>query len=113
MYGIFASVRVKPEQRERFLQVNKADALCSVRDEPGCLRFNVFQDAADENVYHLFEVYEDEAAFDAHRATPHFDRFFKSLEEWSGGPVEIKPARSVYPTSGQYYAQPVPSGSAD
>ena len=108
MYAIFASLRVKPERRERFLEVIKDDAVCSVRDEPGCLRFNVFRDAGDENVYHLFEVCEDEAAFDAHRAAPHFERFIASLEDWSGGPVEIRPARSVYPASAQDYAQPVP-----
>ena len=47
MYGVFVSIKVKPDRRERFLEAIKNDALCSVRDEPGCVRFNVFQDAAD------------------------------------------------------------------
>ena len=108
MYGVFVSLKVKPDRRERFLEEIKNDALCSVRDEPGCVRFNVFQEAADPDRYHLFEVYRDEAAFDAHRETPHFRRVIESAEDWADGPLDIRPARSVYPTSEQHYAQPVP-----
>ena len=42
----------------------------SERHEPGCLRFNVFQDAQDQNLCYFFEVYWDEAAPGAHRAAP-------------------------------------------
>ena len=54
--------------RQRFLDAIEVDALGSERDEPGCVRFNVLQDADDESVYYFYEVYIDDAAVDAHRA---------------------------------------------
>jgi autoinducer 2-degrading protein len=68
MLAIWVKVRIKPTERERFLKAIEVDALGSERDEPGCLRFNVLQDAQDQNVYYFYEVYKDEAALEAHRA---------------------------------------------
>jgi quinol monooxygenase YgiN len=42
------------------------------RGEPGNLDYRVFRDPAQPAVFVLFERYADEAAFDAHRASPHF-----------------------------------------
>ena len=61
MLAIWVKVRVKADQRTRFLEAIEADALGSERDEPGCLRFNVLQDERDENVYYFYEVYADQA----------------------------------------------------
>ena len=72
MLAIWVKVKIKAAMRDRFLKAIEADALGSERDEPGCLRFNVFQDEKDENVYYLFEVYKDQAALEAHCKTPHY-----------------------------------------
>ena len=50
MLAIWVKVLVKPYERGRFLKAIEADALGSERDEPGCMRFNVLQDAEDQNV---------------------------------------------------------------
>lgn len=63
---------VRPAQRERFLEAIRANATASVRDEPGCLRFDVSQERTDPDTYLLYEIYQDERAFDAHRRTPHY-----------------------------------------
>jgi quinol monooxygenase YgiN len=65
MLAMWVKVRVKAEERERFLTAIGADALGSERDEPGCLRFNVLRDQQDQNVYYFFEVYREEAALEA------------------------------------------------
>jgi quinol monooxygenase YgiN len=61
-----------------------ADALGKMveptRAEPGNLDYRAFRDPKDPSVFVLFERYTDEAAFDAHRATPHF-------EKWLAGQV--------------------------
>jgi autoinducer 2-degrading protein len=56
MFGIFATIKVKPDQRDGFLGTIRETAFRSVSDEPGCVRFDVFQDLADENRYILYEV---------------------------------------------------------
>ena len=67
MLAIWVKVRVKPDQKKRFLEAIEIDALGSERDEAGCLRFNVLQDEQDENIYYFYEVYADEAAHAAAR----------------------------------------------
>lgn len=37
------------------------------RAEPGCLKFEVTQDPKDRNKFHVSEIFESEAAFDAHQ----------------------------------------------
>ena len=97
MFGIFASIQIIPEQRGRFLETMKDTALCSVQDEKGCVRFDVFQDDADPNRYLLYEVYVDEEAFEEHLATPHARRAMEGSAEWAEGPFEVTRAQSIFP----------------
>jgi autoinducer 2-degrading protein len=72
MYTVIVNLQVRPELRTEFLAGIRINALASVRDEPGCLRFDVHQRADDPNKFILYELYADEAAFyDAHRSAPH------------------------------------------
>ncbi len=107
MLGIFASIRVKPDQRDRFLATIRDTALRSVRDEPGCLRFDVFKNLADENRYLLYEVYTDEAAFQDHLDTPHAQRAMEGSQEWGEGPFEVARAASIYPNGEKFFGTPM------
>ena len=75
MYVIIAPIQIREGHKEQFIQAIIEDAKGSVNDEPGCLRFDVIQDAGDENRIWLYEVYQDEAAFQAHTQAPHFIKF--------------------------------------
>lgn len=37
------------------------------RAEPGCLKFEVTEDSKDRNKFHVSEIFETEADFDAHQ----------------------------------------------
>ena len=43
MRALFVTVRMKPEYRDRILKGALEDGRGSRKDEPGCLRFDVFQ----------------------------------------------------------------------
>jgi autoinducer 2-degrading protein len=75
MIALVASVKVKPDQREKFLAVIEDDSICSPRDEPGCARFDVLEDQSDANHFFFYEVYADEAAIQAHTRAPHYARW--------------------------------------
>jgi Antibiotic biosynthesis monooxygenase len=45
------------------------------REEPGCKQSNILVLASDPNHLFLFEVYENEAAFQTHRASEHFKKY--------------------------------------
>ena len=74
-FVILVEFHLQAGQRERFLEVARADAEASVRDEPGCRHFDILLDDAAPDAVWLHEVYDDGAAFDAHLKTPHFERF--------------------------------------
>ena len=48
-------------------------------DEPACLLYNANVDPENENLYCLYEVYENEDAVAAHRETPHFKQFIEGI----------------------------------
>jgi quinol monooxygenase YgiN len=72
LFGLIVHLRIDPAGRDEFLDAVRANAEASVRDEPGCLRFDVCSVAADPNRFVLYELYADAAAFDHHKAAPHF-----------------------------------------
>lgn len=82
MISIFVSIRVKPGFRDRFVKATLGDARGSVGDEPGCYRFDVLEDATDLDLVHLYEVYEDQDAIDAHRKMPHYTKWSSEVAEW-------------------------------
>lgn len=66
------SIRTLPGRREAFLRGISRNAAHALRDEPGCLRFDVIGDPADENAFWVYEVFADTDALAAHRRAPHF-----------------------------------------
>lgn len=97
MFTLMVTLKVKPERREQFLQAIEDDSICSVRDEPGCLRFDVLQNLADPNTYYFYEVYRDEAAFEAHKQTPHLARWQRAAEVCLDGPTQAVRCATVFP----------------
>ena len=61
-----------PDAFEALHQAALANAAAAVRDEPGCRRFDVLVKPGARDRLMLYEIYDDEDAFEAHRATPHF-----------------------------------------
>ena len=102
MLALWVKVRVKPEERERFLKAIEVDAVGSERDERGCLRFNVLHDQQDQNVYYFFEVYRDEAALEAHRAAPHY-AVWRAATDTLDGPPEATRCDTVFPAAVEYW----------
>ncbi len=74
MFTLIVRLRARTGAREELLTALRENAAASIL-EPGCLRFDVVADAGDPDRVSLYELYRDEAAFDAHKATPHFARW--------------------------------------
>jgi quinol monooxygenase YgiN len=73
-FVLVVNIRIKPENVGSFMQALKANAR-EARKEPGCRQFEVLVDPKDGTKVLLFEVYDDEKAFEAHQATPHFKKY--------------------------------------
>ena len=98
MYAVVVSLKIKPEMREKFLAAALDDHTCSLRDEPGCLRFDVVQDNADPNHYFFYEVYRDENAFKAHQGMAHYPRWRAAAAEVLAEPASGSRCSTVYPS---------------
>jgi autoinducer 2-degrading protein len=73
MFTVLVDLLVRPDRVEEFLIAIGENATASLKDEAGCLVFEVHQSAAEPARYLLYEVYTDEDAFAiAHRAAPHY-----------------------------------------
>lgn len=48
------------------------------RKEPGCRMYVVHQSTTNPQQFFLYEQYDDQAALDAHRAAPHFEKYAKN-----------------------------------
>ncbi len=110
MKALFVTIYMKPEHRQRLIDELWKDAYGSERDEPGCLMFNIAQDDGDPNVLHLFEVYRDDAAVDAHVATPHFQRFAEVTRDWHVKPFEVVSTTVLYPPPESWTKRSPPAG---
>jgi (4S)-4-hydroxy-5-phosphonooxypentane-2,3-dione isomerase len=67
-------LQIKPENVEKFMAGLLANAR-EARKEPGCRQFEALIDTSDPTKVMLFEVYDDEKAFEAHQQTPHFKKY--------------------------------------
>lgn len=74
-YVITVEFRLKSDAHDPFRRAVDDNARASVRDEPGCRRFDVLEPAGERDRVVLYEIYDDRAAFDAHLASAHFARF--------------------------------------
>jgi autoinducer 2-degrading protein len=68
------NIKIKPENVERWLKMALENAR-EARKEPGCRQFEVLVDPKDKTSVMLFEIYDDEKAFETHQATPHFKKY--------------------------------------
>lgn len=98
MISIFVTIRIKEGFAERFTEASFGDAQGSVRDEPGCFRFDILSNSEDPNLFHLYEVYADEAALDAHREAPHYKKWRATVQDWFDGDIQRVAMTTVFPS---------------
>jgi len=73
MFTVFVDLTVREDLVEEFVTGIGVNAAASLRDEPGCLRFDVHRSTERPNEFLLYELYSDEDAFYiAHRESPHY-----------------------------------------
>ena len=98
MFSIFVTINVKAKHVDEFISASLEDARGSVRDEPGCFRFDIHQDAENPTRVHLYEVYRDEAAFQAHLEAPHFKKWFSIVKAMFDGDRQRLTMKTVFPS---------------
>ena len=73
-FVLVVNIRIKPENVDKWLPM-ALENMRAARKEPGCKQFEVLVDPKDRTKVMLYEIYDDEKAFEAHQATPHFKKY--------------------------------------
>ena len=102
MLALSVKVRVKPEERERFLKAIEVDAVGSEKDEPGCLRFNVLQDQRVQDVYYFFEVYPERGCVGGASGRTTLRRL-RAATNTLDGPPEATHCDTLFPAAAGYW----------
>ncbi|TWB87498.1 quinol monooxygenase YgiN [Bradyrhizobium macuxiense] len=88
--ALIATVEVAPEKRDQVLSLLSAHGARSLRDEPGTLHFDILVPREDGSKLLIYEVYQDDAAFEAHRNARSIAQF---REESAGLGIKITATR--------------------
>jgi quinol monooxygenase YgiN len=68
------NIRIKPANVRDFM-AKVAENAAAARSEPGCRQFDVAVDPNDETRVMLYEVYDDDKAFEKHQQTEAFKKY--------------------------------------
>jgi quinol monooxygenase YgiN len=79
MYIVAVQFELHIEHSAAFQDAVLQNAAASEHTEPGCQQFDVCFNADGTQCF-LYEVYDDEAAFGAHRASSHFKIFAETTQ---------------------------------
>jgi len=88
---LLVEFQVRPGFAERFGELILANALASVEQERGCRRFDVLIEPEDGHRFVLYEIYDDEVAFDLHLRSPHYRSFAAAID----GQIEERSIRRL------------------
>jgi len=77
-----AHLRVRDDLVKQFRDRLLLHARISRDAEAGCHRFDIHQEAKDQSLFLLIEVYADEVAFELHRSSPHYRQFREDVKDW-------------------------------
>ena len=67
-------IKIQPANVERWMKMVLENARAA-REEPGCRQFEVLVSPDDKTSVMLYEVYNDQKAFDAHQAGAAFKKY--------------------------------------
>jgi quinol monooxygenase YgiN len=73
-YTVIATWVAREGEQDNVADILRANARAT-QAEPGCREFTVLRERDEPRVFVLYEVYDDEAAFEAHRESEHFKHY--------------------------------------
>jgi quinol monooxygenase YgiN len=88
---VFANVTAAPGHADKLRGV-LTTLVTATKEEPGVISYILHEDIKTPGNFYVFEVYKDQAAVDAHMASPHLAAAFAAA-----GPL-IAGAPSIVPT---------------
>jgi autoinducer 2-degrading protein len=96
MLVVYVEFVIDPAKLDQFLPLMRANAHDSLALESGCHQFDVTQDPHNPASIMLYELYDDDAAFDAHKAMPHYLAFIAAADSMISSKT-VRQWQRIYP----------------
>lgn len=78
-YAIWVDFEIDPTRINEFMVSLNKNAQVSLSVEPGCRHFDVLVPSPPRNSVSLYEIYDNEAAFQAHLDSSHYRAFAEAV----------------------------------
>ena len=89
-------LRVKPDQIDAFKKATQEIVEASLK-EPGCIRFEVYQQEDIENKFLFWQIFTDEKAADTHLASVHAKKWSEATKALITGTGTGSQFKAVFP----------------
>lgn len=80
MFVVCVEFEIMPRHLDKFLLAMRKNAVQSHKLEAGCHQFDICQDQQNPSNIFLYEIYDDAAAFETHKAAPHYHEFNLAID---------------------------------
>lgn len=77
---VFAQIQAHPGQTDALFNLLK-QLVRDTHTEAGCFEYTLHRSLDNANHFWMYEVWQSQAALDAHMASPHFNAFVTASEE--------------------------------
>ena len=88
--GVIAKLTIKPGTSAEFETAFKRFQQTVRSSEPGVVYFGLHRSLSDATAYTVMEQYQDAAALDFHRQTPHYQAIPATFSAFMAGPPHIE-----------------------
>jgi quinol monooxygenase YgiN len=94
---VVAKVRAAKGKGDALAVLLAEQAAVVLKAEAGCLIYRPHRSTKDPDLFFFYEMYKDDAAFDAHRKAPHLAAYRERREKegLTEGAVEVEIYRSL------------------
>lgn len=94
---VVATIRAARGKGDELAALLAEQAAVVLAAEPGCLVYRPHRSTKDPDLFLFYEMYESDAAFDAHRAAPHLAAYRERRERQglTEGAVDVQIYRSL------------------
>ena len=93
-YVQLVDYEIAPADLQKFVEALKENGAATIK-ETGCLQFDFSTSVSNPNQIVIYEVYENEAAVQAHRASDHHKKYLATIKDVAVVNRQVRPMVSV------------------
>ena len=89
MVKIVAKNFIKADKVNEFVELASKLVEATVREDEGCIQYELYQDVSDPTLMIMIEAWEDKESLDRHMASKHFTETVPTLHDLASKPGEM------------------------